>query len=219
MRAEALKPYIIKRASIMSAMIVLAVGIYLTASYFRDSLAEQLGRVNAATRATNTEIQALEEKVALANASLDLYRQLEKSKSSNIKGLDRQALADIVEPLKERYHLTGLSLKVAPVVTLTDEKFAKGTLQAEHTLVTLSFEGITDELLFSFIDLMLRQAAGYTQVDYLRMSREENLTKEYMLKLAKEEFTPLVKGEMAFHWIALKDAPKPKEGEAAGAPQ
>lgn len=207
MKLQELRKQVITRV-ILSAAVLAVIGGLAVASYFiRTGYEDDLSKVNNQARDTNSNIQMLEQLLEQAKKAIESYALLQGSKKPSPTGINQEYLTQVLENFKERYVLTDLSLKMAAPAPLKDKDLAKNNLDIEHVMVSLQFSGLSDELLFSFMDNLLRVLPGYTQVDSIQMERKGALDNKVLADIMQEKYSPLVQTGLTFHWIAIK--PKP----------
>jgi hypothetical protein len=216
MKIQELRTQTITYAGIKGAIVVGVMVLLLVALGIRNNEEDALTKANARARDVNASIQSTEQFLEKAQKSLELQATLQHKNKLSGSGIDQKYIANLLNALKERYLLTELSMKMTPPTVLKDGEFAKTHIELEHTLVTLTFAGLSDELLLSFVDNMLRLLPGYTQVDVVQLERRKPIDKAFLDEVAREKYTPIVGGVLSLHWIALK--PKPQAPPASGAP-
>lgn len=207
------------RYSIIKAVILTVLGgIALTVYTVQQGYLAERQRISASINNVNSDIQKLDSTFKKAKESLDLYEQLQQSENSAESALSRKNIAESLNILKDRYKLHSLSLRMTPVKDLEDRRYLTDTTQVIQTEITLSFAGMTDELMFGFINDVLRQLPGYTRVSYLKMKRDLPIDNEFLLAVSREEFPPLVSGEVAFHLLGMKKISREESKKKRGEP-
>ena len=121
-----------------------------------------------------------------------------------------------LKKLKSLYLLTKLEMQMSNVTNVTDRNFQKKSFDLEHTLVTMKFSGLSDELIFSFIDHLMKALPGYIQVDWLIMERLNNLDSAFLAAVAREDYQSRVTGEIGFHWLVKKSHAREEAPQAGG---
>lgn len=167
--------------------------------------------LNGQVISLTTEANTLQAQVVKAKESLLLYETLNKQNQNAGFDLNRQKAKDLLDKLKNNARLSSLSLTMAPIAKLNDPNFKTKAADIISSDVTLNFEGLTDEQLYSFISAIKLYFPGYVRVNSLELTRQGELTNETFASISKGILPALVKGQLAFKWLGLKYIAKPSE--------
>jgi hypothetical protein len=129
--------------------------------------------------------------------------RLPSSEFSSIQSRIRVA-RPIIEQLEEEYHFAQLDVKLgkmAPPVP-AGENSNYSILSND---VTINFQCISDELVYSFIRAIIERLPGYTSLKSLDISRIENMNAGFVRKAqATGVAPPLVNGLMVLKWSTIQ---------------
>ncbi|MBI1274916.1 hypothetical protein GC177_02960 [bacterium] len=216
MRYDALKKRVSKIGLVCGGIIggcgVLAFAAY---SFYADR-ADKLHKLETSIRTTNSDIQNLDDGLNKSRTSLPIYNTLMAKNPPNTETLDRKKLTEVIAYLKEHYDLVDAQISISPIVKLDKDPFTLQRMKAEHALVTVTVGALSDELLFSFIDHLMRVAPGLTVAESLNVERMSNMDDAFYDAISSGKPVQAVKGTFSFHWIGVSKADVP--ADAAGAP-
>lgn len=208
------KSLIIQSGVIVGVLIFLLVA-YLLMDNLEGRYQKDQSKVKSTINQLNIKRQEIDKQLQKAEESVDLYESLQAERNNADKQLNRNSAKLVLDKLKQQYRLSSLSVKMEPVEELSAEQYQRDTTVTVHTQVTLRFGGLSDQHLFSFVDAVSRDLAGYVRIESLKMQRKKNIDNNVLLSVSKGDIPELVTGEMVFHWLGLREkAPKEKEGES-----
>lgn len=212
MRAEKLRVAVMVGVGKRLAVLAVSAIALLVASNFESSKQEARNLAEAGLRDDNSKIQEIEAYLESAKKAQE-SQSLLVGKTNNYKGIDRNFLTDSLDTLKSRYMIIDLSMRMGPTSILPEKEMQKNSLDIEHSLISINFSGLTDELLLSFTDNLLKIIPGYVSVDALQIERKRLIDDSVLNEVANEKYLPLVSGTLSFHWMV----PKAKTKEAGNA--
>ncbi|MCD6035569.1 MAG: hypothetical protein K0R63_1310 [Rickettsiales bacterium] len=146
----------------------------------------------------------IEEKKNFAD-SIKLWERL-NDKSKRLEGLKIDEGKQWLEDAKSRYHLGEMVIELTPPEKL-GSLYETETSFVEASTVSLRFSALSDEYALSFVDSILHDLPGYVKIEYLKISRSQDLNHDSLLRISKGEKPALVLGELTFKWQELKAIP------------
>lgn len=213
MRVAKLRVVVVKNATKKLAIIAVSAIIMAISWSFQDSREEELKKSEAGLRGDNSKIQELQSYIDSAKKAMGDSTLVSKLANGN-KGIDRNLLTDSIESTKDKYMLSDISMRMSAVSKLQDKDLQKDNMDIEHSLVTLNFSGLSDEILLSFIDQIIGMLPGYVSVDSLQLERRHGVDKNAIDEILHQKYLPLVGGSVSFHWMV----PKAKEAAVVQKP-
>lgn len=211
-----LKKILIKESAIfMGMLLVTAAGVFFAVTKAEELDAEK-NTLNINVSNVDGQIQQVRADFTKAKNSLELYQKLSQGKQSLGDSLSRDTAKKILDRLKEEYLLSSLSVTISPAQEIKDIQIQTKTSSLMASDVTLRFEGMSDEQLFSFVSAITREFTGYVRFTRLAMDRTGEITTEILQKAGKGERPALVTGEVSFRWYGLKEQVKPATNPASG---
>jgi hypothetical protein len=192
------------RDGIISAvlLILLAGGGYEVSDYDDQTTADKqkADADNGRLTGENSTMQLLLNSGAEVNAFYDAYSKEHKTSLA----IDRETMTKTLTELREKNHLTNLSLTVSPITTPSQDKTmglkTGNLLQSE---VKLSFNALTDNSVFGFIEALERQLPGIVMLHDIKITKSRDLGADVLRDLNIHRLDTMVTAEVAFTWIGL----------------
>lgn len=214
MKYDALKKRVSKIGLICGGVIGGCAVLAFAAYSFYSDRADRLHKLETSIRNTNSEIQNLDDGLNKSRTSLPIYNALMAKNPPNTETLDRKKLTEVIAYLKEHYDLVDAQISISPIVKLDKDPFTLQRMKAEHSLVTVTVGALSDELLFSFIDHLMRVAPGITVAESLNVERITTMDDAFYEAINSGKPVQAVKGTFAFHWIGVSKADAPADAAA-----
>jgi hypothetical protein len=213
MKYEDIKRKLVTEIGMATAAVIVLVGFVYYMTTLVDDYEKEKGDLQTQVASVTNERQTLENKYQKIQSNIDLYRDLmEKSENDGLM-VDRQALREKIEEFKTRYFLNDLSITMGPVQELTGDKYHYKSNVMVSSELTIDFDTLSDEDIFSFLQSLQNELAGGLKVTRFTISRQNKVTDEGLRTIAKNGQYSMVKGETKFVWMGIKavdqDAPAP----------
>ena len=176
-----------------------------------------MASLNSNVSSVNGEIQTLQTQYTKAKNSLDLYKTLENKQGIG-ESLSRDSAKKLLDRLKEEYLLSSLSLTLTPTVEIKDSPVSTKTATLVSSEVTLRFDGMSDEQIFSFVNAISKEFTGYLRFTRFELTRNKEVTTDVLRSIGKGERPALVSGELSFKWFGLKANEKAESTPPVGDP-
>jgi hypothetical protein len=179
-----------------------------TALYFLTSMVEDLEKekdtLQTQVASVTNDRQTLENKYQKIQQNLELYNMLMTQSETDGLLVDRQVLRDKVEEFKTRYFLNDLSIAMGPVQELTGDKYKLKSGQMVNSELTVDFDTLTDEDIFSFLMALQNELPGGLRVSQFTITRLNKVTDEALRVIAKTGQYSMAKGQAKFSWMGIK---------------
>jgi len=210
MKLDTEKKKLFKEIGVIAGILFAAwLVLYYTSSY-EASLEENL---SSETRKYN-EIKAKADSLRIEHKNLvvssEEYRNINKNRLPTEDGFSStssriRAVRPIIEEMKKLYRFPVLDVTFSNISDKSKEFGAKTVVVLENE-ISIKFEGMSDELVFSFVEDFIKALPGYLNIKDFNIKRKSNLTPEILTLLKNsKEIKPLVEGTIVFVWDTLKD--------------
>ena len=216
MKYDTLKATLAKHAMIALGVLAGAAAVTAGLAFFEHSREQERAALNAEVVGLQAQVNTTRTDLVKAKQSLSLYRQLvSKNKGDELK-IDRENARRILDRLKSIYFLGNLKLNVSPVSEVKDPALQKKTTKTVVSDVDLTFDGVSDVHLLSFIDAVRIYFPGYIRVVSMSLSRTSALGKDAFVAIGKGTIPSLVRGQAKLQWYGLEiqSAAKPSPPSA-----
>lgn len=211
MKYKQLQKKTLIHVAVISGILLVLLAIYLFLSKVEDDFAMDLSHAERDVNRIQSQSRALDERVEKAQKSLKLYETIANSNGGMDQTISRKWAKNKLDILKDQYRLSSLTLKMSPVEELEGKEYQKQTTKVVHTEVKLSFSGLTDNHLLSFVEAVLKEFRGYARIDSLRLQRNRVIDNNLIVSISKGAIPEIVTGEITFHWLALTGVASPAE--------
>lgn len=206
MRLVALREELIKIGWKVGGAILLAAIIMGYSFYDRQSREDTLAQHQRDTALARNRIVKLEdENNRFIQQQLRYNRIPERQRDVQLNDLPSRiaVLQPTLQNLKVRYRLAVLDINltnVAPFVAAQNQK--KYAIQ--FNTVTLTFGGLSDELILSFLQELFYTLPGYIRVDKMEMKRDLEITQDVLGQIQGQSIPVLVSGSITFTWKTVR---------------
>lgn len=204
MKYDALKLTLTKHAVIALGVLAGAAAVTAGLAFLENSREEKRAALSAEVAGLQGKVNTTRTDLVKARQSLSLYQQLvSKNKGEELK-IDRENARRILDRLKTAYFLGNLKLNVSPVSEVKDPALQKKTTKTVVSDVDLSFDGVSDVHLLSFIDAVRTYFPGYIRVVSLSLNRASAPGKDAYIAISKGTIPTLVRGQAKLKWYGLE---------------
>lgn len=170
----------------------------------------ELQRIKSEANNLSAEYSKLKDKIDKAKSSIDVYMNLPRHKiadenvSTDVTDWIRNARDPLLK-LKNEYKINTLDLSLTPPVETKNGELNREYILPVSSKVTLKFGVASDELLFSFVDSLIREFPGYVKIESIESTRSGEITDQLIAQVVQQGLAPtLVSGTIIFEWTQLK---------------
>ncbi len=209
MKFDIEKKRLIKDSLIAGVALFAAVGIASFASYYSGSMQSSVQDAeNAKMQAIRTTLQE-EEAYKDSVASFEIYKTMPEVKKPKPDGLSNAAsrirtARPVIEALKKQYAISNVDVTFSNVEETPLE--TNQSIGVVTNRITIAMDTLTDELLFSFLDMLIETFPGYLRIERIDINKEATaLTSQVIERIRQGEKPALVSGEVQLQWKVLKD--------------
>lgn len=206
MRVVFLREELIKTAWIAGG-IALAALIFVGYSFYdRQSREDTLAQIQRDLALANNHIVKMEDdNNKFIQMQLHYNRIPDKQRDMNLSDLPSRIalLQPTLQSLKVRYRLAVLDISLTNVAPLISTQEQKG-YDTHFNTVTLTFGGLSDELLLSFVQELFETLPGYMRVEKMELKREAEITPAILGQIKNSSIPLLVNGSVVFTWKTVR---------------
>ncbi len=206
-KLERLKSDLIRQGIISGGITAVLLGAMLFVMSIEQEYTDERQLLTRQINQVNADIQQLDSRFKKARQSLDLYEQLRSSSDNADEALSRKEITAILNILKDKYKLSTLTLRMTPMIELADQKYVTPTTSVAKTELTMTFSGMTDELLLGFVKDLQELLPGYSRIIFLEMERTGSIDNQFLMAVNRETYPALVQGEVTLQLMGLTKKP------------
>lgn len=206
MKLTILREELIREAVKAVSAIVAAAVLAGSAMYYRQSAEETLAKLKRDIALSNNRIVKLEEE---NTETLRLFSRINQVPAAK-KEVPFNDLASRVgwlqpklEDIKRRYRLTQLDISMTNAAPLGGG-YDQGSYQTMFNTVTLTFGGLSDEIIFSFLQELAEITPGYLRFEVLEMRRLLPIDQNVFLQIRGGRQPVLVAGRAIISWRTIR---------------
>jgi hypothetical protein len=218
MKYESIKRILVTESSIVAAALVVFSGILYGMVVTRDNAIKNKETLQTQVAAVMNEHQTLEGKYYKIQQNMDLYRDLMGKSENDGLLVDRQVLRAKIDEFKTRYFLNDLSITMGAVKDLSGPKYQYASSRMVSSELTVTFDTLTDEDIFSFLQSLQNELPGGLKVGQFSLARNNKITDEALRAIAKSGQYSMVKGEAKFTWMGIRNMEPDGAENEEGAP-
>ena len=206
MRIALLQEELIKAAWVAGGIALGALIITGYSFYDRQNREDNLAQIDRDLALANNQIVKLEEdNNKFIQTQLRYNRIPDKKREVNLSDMASRIalLQPTLQGLKVRYRLAVLDISltnVAPLVSAQDQK----RYLTHFNTVTLTFGGLSDELILSFLQELFETLPGFIRVEKMEMKRTTEITSAVLGKIQNSSIPVLVSGSVVFTWKTVR---------------
>jgi hypothetical protein len=206
MKTVVIREELIKVASIVGGIALGALLITGYSFYDRQNREDTLAQVeNDLALAKNQIVKLEEDNDKFLQLQLHYNRIPDKQRDINLSDLPSRLaiLQPALQNLKVRYRLAVLDISLTNVAPLVGTQEQKGYITHFNT-ITLTFGGLSDELMMSFLQELFETLPGYIRVEKLVMNRKIEISPAVLAQIQNSSIPVLVEGSVVFTWKTVR---------------
>jgi hypothetical protein len=219
MKLADIRKRLISRAVIAAVTLAISFGGAFAVFQYRTGLQEEHDSLNSTVTGMEADVSQKQEEYDRANASMDLYRSLEKKKSNADAALNRSSLQKVLAKLRDAYHLAGLSLKLTPVEIMEGDIYKREHVGVTKSTGSIEFTAVTDAYAYSMLDVLRQRLEGYVRYTLVSLERQRPINQDALIAASRGEYPTSVGVRVQFDWMGLRETPKetPQAAETGNA--
>ena len=206
MRLVTLREELIKLGLRMGGVILVAGLIMGYSFYDRQSREDDLAKNQREIALARNRIVKLEdENNRFIQQQLRFNRIPVRQRDVQLSDLPSRiaVLQPTLQNLKVRYRLATLDINltnVAPYLSAQDQN----RYATQFNTITLTFGGLSDELILSFLQDLFQTLPGYIRVEKMELKRELEITQVVLGQIQGQTIPVLVSGNVVFTWKTVR---------------
>jgi hypothetical protein len=198
-----------KRLLKESAIFVAALGLLGGLTYYLGMLSDDFVNKNnslqSAVGAVAGEMTTLQDKYNKVQQNKELYDEAMRKSLHGGLAINRETIRDRFNQFKDEYHLNNLRLSMGAIEDLADAQYKRKSNAINSSRVTVDFNALSDEPVFTLITSMQQDLPGGAKVTKLSLTRADNgLTDDILRVISTTGAYPMVRGNMEFTWLGIK---------------
>ena len=202
MKIAVIREELIRIAWIAGVITLAALLITGYSFYDRQKREDNLAQMERDIALANNQILKLEEdNDKYIQTKMRYNRIADRQREINLSDLPSRIaiLQPTLQNLKVRYRLAVLDISLTNVAPLISEQEQKNYITHFNT-VTLTFGGLSDELLMSFLQELFETLPGYIRVEKLELRRKTLITPSVLGQIQNSSIPLVVEGTVVFTW-------------------
>lgn len=187
-------------------------GAYMGVSSMVASAEETKNQLQSRISQLQSETASARERLESADSSAALYAKIASSRSRDVAlPITRDELTNVLSAMKDIHRLSKLNMELAPFEAFTNEDLTAMEVKASKAAVKLTFGGMSDQHLYSFIERLNRDLAGFAKLTKLSLTRSLAFDIDTMRQVSRGAQPEMVTGDVEFEWYGFNrdDAPEP----------
>lgn len=196
------KEFILHGLGAVCVGIILMIGVIYTGS-IRDRFLQQKQGEQIEINSLTNRLEEMTRKTKEINEAMKLWQKL-NIQSKKREGLKIDKANEIIENLKKRLKLGAIEIDLSAPQELSDI-YKTDTVSVVSSDMNLKIKALTDEQIFSFLELLLKELPGYIKLESVTIRRNIEITPDSLQKIIKGEYPELISAEIIFKWRDLKD--------------
>ncbi len=204
------KKHMIKMSVIAVICCVLSAGIIFGTMQYKSSIEDDLKIIKDDTSKISNKIRNLEQN---RKSSQEAYKRFKNINTNRRPSTDnyttsvsRQIVAkSILTKLSDKYKFTNIFPRLTPPEVSKDHAVEEG-LEIIASTLSLRFEGMSDELVYAFIEEAQENFPGYLKLTRLNISRKGDIDPDIINKIkVTNSYLPLISGTLDFKWYTVSN--------------
>jgi len=210
MKVDQIRKKFIKEAAVVAVIICAVIFVFYMVNSYKTGLENELSKIKRDSKTISSKVMSSKIDRDNFRISLETYRKISENKLPTLEGFANtssriRAARPVVEELKKKYNFPVLDITFSNIAEKSKEYNAK-TLSVLENDITFKFQGMSDELVFSFIMEFMKKLPGYVKLKDIDMKRASPDVNEAVLRSIRVSIKPipLVTGNITFSWDTLK---------------
>ncbi|MBN8531143.1 MAG: hypothetical protein J0L97_04695 [Alphaproteobacteria bacterium] len=207
---------VLRSAAMLGVVGAIGLGVFLYLMSQQQAAYDEEMRLNSTISGLNAKVQEMQLKYDKASKSLGLFEQLQRGSQTGDDALARLSASKQLDELKRQYRFSTFNIKIAPLVEEQDPSLRKPSAVVVSSAISLSYKGMTDEYVFSFLNSVLARLPGYVRVDKFTIKRLAPMDDAAVSLASRGGLPELVGGDIELRWFNLKEVAKPPAKQGGG---
>lgn len=185
-------------------LLALGAGVLLLLISMHDEYAtENLSLQTQVTQQAN-ELASINDKYTRIQKHHDIYEEAKRKLQNDQLSVSKESVVKLLREYRNQYAIKDVSVNMSPPKQSASPVYTKKTARISYSEVSLGMEALTDEDVYKFIGTIYQEFPGIVKITNIKVTRENKLSKEIALQIAKNGRAPLVSAEVKFNWFGIE---------------
>lgn len=153
----------------------------------------------------NRKLEGLNKKTLELADSIKIWESF-SDEDKKLEGLRINDAKEILDKLQKKYLLNSVKTSFSKPDEIGND-YKTETVAVISSIVTTSFNAISDEYVYNFVYELSKKLPGYVQIKNLTITKPNTVTKETLKKISVGEDVTVVPVNLDFYWHDLKYKP------------
>lgn len=208
-----LRQAVLKRA-IVIGLILLVSGVVIYVLHMNLSKSvEKYQWLKTSVNSLNAKLEGLNRKTLEFSDAVKAWEKMDEA-DKQLQGLQISKANELLKEYEKLYKLSEMSTTFSKPQELS-EGIVSETVKVIDSQVVINFKALSDEYALNFIHALENQLPGYVQITSFSLTKDAQITKDILERVARGETPPLVVGNVEFIWRELKYIPTKERAEPA----
>jgi hypothetical protein len=205
-KMQLLKKQLVKCSLIAAVAASASSAVAYSVYSWSDSVLSEKQKLERDLSRTRGNVNSLESKHREAQQYLEFYSKITSdSEQDKISDLSRQKAEVWLKSAATRSNIMNMDGKVEPIEWIDSPAFKKQTFEGITSKVLLTFDAMTDEQAYQFMQDVERGFPGYIKITHFKLKKNKEIDDAVLIGAGKGDFPPLVTGELGFNWIGVRE--------------
>jgi hypothetical protein len=193
---------IIKKFVIYFCILIVAVSIPLYLGSVLEGYEQKEKALGNEVIEMNRKLDEFNRKAQEFSSHVQKWEALSEGDKS-LLGLRINDAKETLDKLEAKYKLSSVKTSFSkPAEIIGDYKTETVTLYS--SIVSISFNSLSDEMVYNFIGDLTKNFPGIVQIKSLSLNKPASITKEMLRKISIGEDVVIMSGTIDFYWHDLK---------------
>jgi len=188
---------------IVIVLAILGASVGALASYDFSNRGEEES-FRSTTQSLQSEIQSIKRKITDSGSALELWNNEAKEKHVNRDGVQVDFAKTLINELKEKYKIQGLTISLSAPEKRVDMTFNQH-IDIQYSTLKLTFVAPTDINAYLFIYDLQNSMPGYIQIKDISFIAINEITEEVLKGIERGEKNDIVSVKTEMIWQDFKD--------------
>ena len=200
-----LKKVLIKRIMKGSIIIISCAIISFALFRYEVNIKDHLKDASRSIINTQNSLRKIGDKKVSYKDSIKLWEDISDS-NRKLNGIKIDKGQEIIKQLQEKYLIENVKVDFTIPEISNENEFKTQTVDVLVSMVTLSFNSISDQYTYAFINELSKKLPGYIELESVEFSRIGDVNEVRMIEIVKSGSIPtFVKSSIRFKWRDLSE--------------
>jgi hypothetical protein len=173
-------------------MAILLASLYISYTYVNESMLkmnQDKDTLQKYSQKLNNDIIELENKARIAKKYIGIWNSIPENKKQ-LDGIQLSDVKKLLDNLTKKYDFRNVQINAETPETLGGV-FSKEKIRASTSLVTITFDSLLDSSVYDFIEKVVSNLNGFTLIESVSISKQQQINDQYLLSLSNNKDTKL----------------------------